>query len=178
MVFVQRPQNYFFELIGYALAMDELKAEIQDDEYWMRLALEQSEIARQAKEVPVGALLVKDGELVALGWNQSISSSDPTEHAEINCLRQATKAMNNYRIPGCDMYVTLEPCAMCAGAMVHARIRRLIFGAYEPRAGVAVSQAQLLDSEWLNHKVEVKGGVLADECGEVLKDFFRERRSK
>lgn len=151
--------------------------ELKDDEYWMRLALEQSEKAGQAQEVPVGAVLVKDGELVALGWNQPISMSDPTEHAEINCLRQATKKLDNYRIPGCDIYVTLEPCAMCAGAMVHARIRRLVFGALEPRAGVAVSQAQLLSSDWLNHKVEVKGGVLADECGEVLQGFFRERRS-
>lgn len=158
--------------------MTELKAQIKDDEYWMRLALEQSEKARQAQEVPVGAVIVKDGELVALGWNQPVSTSDPTEHAEINCLRQAAKKLGNYRIPGCDIYVTLEPCAMCAGAMVHARIRRVVFGAFEPRAGVAVSQAQLLSSDWLNHKVEVKGGVLADDCGEVLKDFFRERRDK
>ncbi len=151
-------------------------SELEEDEYWMRLALEQSENAKLAHEVPVGAVLVKDGELIAAGWNQPISTSDPTEHAEINCLRQATKKLDNYRIPGCDLYVTLEPCAMCAGAMVHARIRRMVFGAFEPRAGVAVSQAQLLSADWLNHKVEVQGGILADECGKMLRDFFRERR--
>ena len=150
--------------------------DILDDNYWMSLALEQCQFASKAGEVPVGAVLVKDGELVATGWNQPISKIDPTEHAEINCLRNAAKQLDNYRMPGCDLYVTLEPCAMCAGALVHARIQRLIFGATEPRAGTAVSQINLLQTDWMNHKVEVTGGVMADQCGQVLKDFFKARR--
>jgi tRNA(adenine34) deaminase len=151
-------------------------SELKDDEYWMKLALEQSRLAQDSGEVPVGAVLVKEGELIASGWNQPISKLDPTEHAEINCLRAAAKQLDNYRMPDCDLYVTLEPCAMCAGALVHARIRRLIFGAYEPRAGAVVSQATLLQSDWMNHQVEVRGGVLADQCAEVLKEFFKARR--
>lgn len=149
---------------------------VKNDSYWMTLALEQAEIAAQAGEVPVGAVLVKNGELVASGWNQPISKLDPTEHAEINCLRNASKILKNYRLPGCDLYVTLEPCAMCSGAMVHARIQRLIFGAEEPRAGTAVSQTNLLETDWMNHRVEVTGGVLAQECGQILKEFFKARR--
>lgn len=150
--------------------------DVNDDNYWMSKALEQCQFAFEAGEVPVGAVLVKDGELVATGWNQPISKVDPTEHAEINCLRNAAKQLDNYRMPGCDLYVTLEPCAMCAGALVHARISRLIFGATEPRAGTAVSQINLLQADWMNHKVEVIGGVMADQCGQILKDFFKARR--
>lgn len=142
----------------------------------MSVALEQSRLAEQAGEVPVGAVLVKGGELVATGWNQPISKIDPTEHAEINCLRNAAKLVGNYRMPDCDLYVTLEPCAMCAGALVHSRIRRLIFGASEPRAGAAGSQINLLESDWMNHKVEVTGGVMAEQCSQVLKNFFKARR--
>lgn len=155
---------------------DAKEKDVNDDNYWMSMALEQCRFAREAGEVPVGAVLVKDGELVATGWNQPITKVDPTEHAEINCLRNAAKRLDNYRMPGCDLYVTLEPCAMCAGALVHARIQRLIFGATEPRAGTAVSQINLLQTDWMNHKVEVTGGVMADQCGQVLKDFFKARR--
>ena len=150
--------------------------DIRNDDYWMSLALEQCQFAQAAGEVPVGAVLVKDGELIAAGWNQPISKIDPTEHAEINCLRNAARHLGNYRMPGCDLYVTLEPCAMCAGALVHARIRRLVFGATEPRAGAAGSQTNLLQTGWMNHRVEVVGGVMAEQCGQILKDFFKARR--
>ena len=146
------------------------------DRYWMSLALEKAGFAQKRGEVPVGAVLVKNGKLVASGWNQPISSSDPSQHAEIVCIREACKLLDNYRIPDCDLYVTLEPCTMCAGAIVHSRIRRLIFGAYEPRAGVAVSQMRFFESQWLNHKVEVIPGVLEEKCGQILKEFFRTRR--
>ena len=149
---------------------------LENNEYWMRLALEQAAIAQQSGEVPVGAVIVKDGQLIATGWNQPISTSDPSQHAEINCIRNACELLKNYRIPGCDLYVTLEPCAMCAGAIVHTRIQKLVFGAYEPRAGVAQSQQNFFESGWLNHKAEVIGGVLEQECGQILKDFFKSRR--
>jgi tRNA(adenine34) deaminase len=147
------------------------------DRKWMRLALEQAALAAQVGEVPVGAVLVKDGELVAAGFNQPIGSCDPTAHAEVVALRAAAQAMQNYRLPDTTLYVTIEPCAMCAGALVHARIARLVFGAIEPRAGSVVSSAQLLAREQLNHRVEVEGGVLADECSALMKAFFRDRRS-
>jgi tRNA(adenine34) deaminase len=150
--------------------------EVKDDNYWMSLALEQARFAQEAGEVPIGAVMVREGELLATGWNQPISKNDPTEHAEINCLRDAAKQLGNYRLPDCDLYVTLEPCAMCAGALVHARIRRLIFGATEPRAGAVVSQVSLLETDWMNHRVEVLGGVMAEQCAQVLKDFFKARR--
>ncbi len=150
--------------------------ETKNDEYWMQLALDQCQSALEAGEVPVGAVLVKEGELIATGWNQPISTLDPTGHAEINCLRKAAQKLNNYRMPGCDLYVTLEPCAMCAGALVHARIRRLVFAASEPRAGAAVSQARLLETDWMNHRVEVCGGVLAEQSADILRRFFRARR--
>jgi tRNA(adenine34) deaminase len=149
----------------------------QMDERWMRLALEQAALAARAGEVPVGAVLVKDGELVAAGFNQPIGRCDPTAHAEVVALRAAAEALNNYRLPDTTLYVTIEPCAMCAGALVHARVQRLVFGAVEPRAGSVVSSLQLLDRTQTNHRVEVEGGVLADECSAVMKAFFRDRRA-
>ena len=146
------------------------------DRKWMALALEQAALAAEAGEVPVGAVLVKDGELVAAGFNQPIGRCDPTAHAEIVALRAAAQTLNNYRLPDTTLYVTIEPCAMCAGALVHARIRRLVFGAAEPRAGAVASSLQLLAGEQLNHRVEVEGGVLGDECGALMKAFFRNRR--
>lgn len=142
----------------------------------MQLAIEQALKAEAAGEVPVGAVLVKNGELLATGWNQPIASCDPSAHAEIDCLRNACKQMNNYRIPNCVLYVTLEPCAMCAGAIVHSRIERLVFGAYEPKAGVASSQLKFFESDWLNHRVEVTAGVMEQDCSQLLKDFFRGKR--
>ncbi len=146
------------------------------DEHWMQLALAQAQLAAANSEVPVGAVLVKDNELVASGFNQPISSCDPSAHAEIVVLRAAAKKLSNYRLPDTTLYVTIEPCTMCVGALVHARIKRLVFGAAEPRAGAVVSAAQLLDSDKFNHRIEVQGGVLAEQCGALMQQFFREKR--
>ncbi|RRQ21059.1 tRNA adenosine(34) deaminase TadA [Thiohalobacter thiocyanaticus] len=146
------------------------------DEYWMRQALAQAELAAAAGEVPIGAVLVKEGELIASGWNQPIASYDPSAHAEIQTLRAAGAALQNYRLPDTTLYVTLEPCLMCTGAMIHARISRLVFGAHDSKRGVVDSRWEVFDAPWLNHRVEVTGGVLESECAELLKDFFRDRR--
>ncbi|WP_416638896.1 tRNA adenosine(34) deaminase TadA [Pseudomonas sp. OHS18] len=127
-------------------------------------------------EVPVGAVLVQDGEVIGRGFNCPISTSDPSAHAEMVAIRAAAQALANYRLPGSTLYVTLEPCAMCAGLIVHSRIQRVVFGASEPRAGMAVSRGQFFDQGFLNHRVLVEGGVLAEECGEVLRAFFKARR--
>lgn len=127
-------------------------------------------------EVPVGAVLVQDGEVIGRGFNCPISTSDPSAHAEMVAIRAAAQAIANYRLPGSTLYVTLEPCAMCAGLIVHSRIQRVVFGANEPRAGMAVSRGQFFDQAFLNHRVRVEGGVLGEECGEVLRAFFKARR--
>lgn len=127
-------------------------------------------------EVPVGALLVRDGEVIGSGFNCPISRHDPSAHAEMVAIRAAAEALQNYRLPGSTLYVTLEPCSMCAGLIVHARIQRVVFGAAEPRAGVALSRGQFFAQDFLNHRVLVEGGVLAEECGAVLKAFFKARR--
>ncbi|MCQ4272617.1 tRNA adenosine(34) deaminase TadA [Pseudomonas kuykendallii] len=127
-------------------------------------------------EVPVGALLVRDGEVIGSGFNCPISRHDPSAHAEMVAIRAAAEAVQNYRLPGSTLYVTLEPCSMCAGLIVHARIQRVVFGAAEPRAGVALSRGQFFAQDFLNHRVMVEGGVLAEECGAVLKAFFKARR--
>ena len=126
--------------------------------------------------MPVGAVVVRDGEILGKGCNRSIGDSDPSAHAEINALREAAAGCNNYRLPGATVYVTVEPCLMCAGALVHARVDRLVYGASEPKAGTVHSHP-VLDSEFLNHKVEVVGSVLGEECSELMTTFFRERRS-
>lgn len=146
------------------------------DEYGMQQALMLAERARQAGEVPVGAVLMFNDEVIAEGYNCPISTCDPTAHAEIIALRNASKTIHNYRLLDTTLYVTLEPCIMCAGAMVHARIKRLVYGATDPRTGAIVSRAQVLDQSFLNHRVEHSGGLLAAECGELLSQFFRERR--
>jgi tRNA(adenine34) deaminase len=148
------------------------------DEYWMQFALEQARLAAAAGEVPVGAVLVKDDRIVASGFNQPISACDPSAHAEVVALRNAAKALANYRMPDTTLYVTIEPCAMCAGALVHARVKRLVFGATEPRAGAVESTLQLLSGGQLNHRVETLGGVLADQCAGLMQTFFRERRAR
>ena len=148
------------------------------DHDYMRLALAQAQEARAAGEVPVGAVVVKDGEVIATGFNQPISRHDPTHHAEIAALRAAAKAIGNYRLPGCTLYVTLEPCVMCAGAMMHARIARVVFGARDPKTGACGSVLDLFANTQLNHHAEVVGGVLADDCGTMLSDFFAERRQQ
>lgn len=146
------------------------------DQRWMAHALSLAQRAAAEGEVPVGAVIVKDDEIVGEGWNRPIGLSDPTAHAEIQAMRNAASNVANYRLPGTTLYVTLEPCPMCAGAMVHARIQRVVFGAPDPRSGAAGSVFNLLQGTPLNHQCDVSGGVMAEECGALLKGFFRERR--
>ena len=148
----------------------------RDDEWWMEQALEQARLAAQAGEVPVGALVIKDGEIIGLGHNRNLLDHDPSAHAEIVALRQAAARLGNHRLTGCEMFVTIEPCAMCAGALVHARLARLVYGASDPKAGAAGSVLQVLNHPGLNHKMEVRSGVLAEKCSEILQKFFREKR--
>jgi len=142
----------------------------------MRRALELARRAEESGEVPVGAVLVKGGEAVAEGWNCPVSTNDPTAHAEIVALRAGGLALGNYRLVDTTLYVTLEPCAMCMTAIVHARVQRLVFGAYDPKRGAVCNALQLAGAEFLNHKVEWAGGVLEEECAALLKGFFRRRR--
>lgn len=142
----------------------------------MSRALELADRAAKAGEVPVGAVVVRDGEPIGEGWNQPITTGDPTAHAEIIALRRAGTAVRNYRLTAATLYVTLEPCLMCAGAMVHARIRRLVFGAHDPKSGAVASVSRLLDAPYLNHRINCRGGVLAEECGQRLSAFFKARR--
>jgi tRNA(adenine34) deaminase len=144
---------------------------------FMRLALAQAELARADGEVPVGAVVVKDGEVVAVGYNQPIGRHDPTAHAEIVALRLAAEKLGNYRLPGCELYVTLEPCAMCSGAMMHARLARVVYAASDPKTGVCGSVLDLFAHDVLNHHTEVVGGVMASEASTMLKGFFAERRA-
>ena len=146
------------------------------DIHWMRRALELATLAAREGEVPVGAVMVKEGELIAEGRNRPIAGHDPTAHAEVQALRAAGKAVQNYRLPGTTLYVTLEPCPMCAGAIVHARVERVVFAATDPRTGAAGSIYNLLQSNELNHRCVVEGGVLAEESASLLRDFFRSRR--
>ncbi len=148
------------------------------DVHFMQLALEQARLGAQVGEVPVGAVLVQDGEVIGAGFNCPITRHDPSAHAEMVAIRAAAAAIQNYRLPGSTLYVTLEPCSMCAGLIVHARISRVVFGASEPRAGVAVSRGQFFEQAFLNHRTLVEGGVLAEECGAILSEFFRARRQK
>lgn len=146
------------------------------DAQWMRHALDLARRAADEGEVPVGAVVVLDDRCIGEGWNRPIGSNDPSAHAEIEALRAAAAAVGNYRLPGATLYVTLEPCIMCAGAIVHARVDTVVYGAADPKAGAAGSLFSLLDSEQLNHRAVVRGGVLADECGALLRDFFSARR--
>jgi tRNA(adenine34) deaminase len=143
---------------------------------FMTRALELARMAEAAGEVPVGALIVRDGSVVAEGWNHPIGSCDPTAHAEIVALRAAGQALNTYRLTGTTLYVTLEPCAMCAAAMVHARVQRLVYAATDPRAGAAGSVFNIVQHPSLNHRIECSGGVLADDCSALLRGFFLARR--
>ncbi len=144
----------------------------------MRLALAEAQRAAELGEVPVGAVLVRNGEVIGRGFNQPISSQDPSAHAEMVAIRQAAAAVENYRLPGTTLYVTLEPCTMCAGLLIHSRIGRLVYGAQEPRSGAVISRSQVLEQSWMNHRMQVEGGVLAQEAGELLSSFFRQRRKK
>ncbi len=147
------------------------------DELWMEEALREAQRALALGEVPVGAVVVCAGRIVGRGCNRPLTSNDPTAHAEILALREAGPAMGNYRLLDCDLYVTVEPCAMCAGAITHARIRRLIYGAEDPKAGAVHSMLQVLNHPKLNHQVDVSSGVLAARCMDLMQTFFRERRS-
>jgi tRNA(adenine34) deaminase len=148
-----------------------------DDAAWMGLALLEARKAWAAGEVPVGAVVVRDGEVVAAGFNQPIGRHDPTAHAEIVALRAAAEKLGNYRLPGCELYVTLEPCVMCSGAMMHARIAKVVYGARDPKTGAAGSVVDLYASAQLNHHTQAEGGVLEEECGNMLKAFFASRRA-
>ena len=148
------------------------------DEEYMQLALELAVQAAAVGEVPVGALVVKDGEIIGRGYNAPISSHDPSAHAEIRAMRDAAQNIGNYRLVGCTLYVTLEPCAMCTGAIQHARIARLVYGASDPKTGACGSVVNLMEETRLNHHTDVEGGVMAAECGGVLSAFFAAKRGK
>ena len=146
------------------------------DEFFMEEALRSAQRALEAGEVPVGAVVVCDGHIVGRGWNCNLNDSDPTAHAEIIALREAGKAVGNHRLGDCELFVTIEPCAMCAGALVHARLKRLVYGADDPKAGAVHSVMQVLNHPQLNHQMEVRAGVLAGRGAELLQSFFRTRR--
>lgn len=146
------------------------------DELWMEEALRSAQRALEAGEVPVGAIVVCGGRIVGRGWNRNITDSDPTAHAEVIALREAGVALGNYRLGDCELFATIEPCAMCAGALLHARIKRLVYGADDPKAGAVHSVLQLLDHPQLNHRVEVRRGVLAARSANLLQTFFQSRR--
>ena len=148
------------------------------DEHFMQLALEQARLGALRGEVPVGAVVVQEGEVVGSGFNCPISTRDPSAHAEMVAIRAAAARLDNYRLPGSTLYVTLEPCSMCAGLIVHSRIARVVYGTTEPKAGVAVSRGQFFQQDFLNHRVLVEGGVLAEACSSLLSDFFKARRQK
>jgi tRNA(adenine34) deaminase len=149
---------------------------MNEDEKWMSLALEQARKAEEEGEVPVGAILVKDGLLIAKAHNQPISSNDPTAHAEIQLIRAAGKKLKNYRLTGTSLYVTLEPCAMCLGAIMHARVEHVVFGAHDPKTGVCGSSENLINANCFNHKINLASGVMENECRQLLKNFFNSRR--
>ena len=148
------------------------------DEYAMRLALDQAQNAWLSGEVPVGAVIMRNGQVIATGYNRPITTSDPTAHAELVALRHAAQLLENYRLPDCELYVTLEPCAMCAMALMHARFKRVVFGAVDPKTGAAGSVLNLFAESRLNHHTELQGGVMADACGNILREFFAERRAQ
>jgi tRNA(adenine34) deaminase len=146
------------------------------DELWMAEALRAAQRALEAGEVPVGAVVVCDGKIVGRGWNRNLTDSDPTAHAEIIALREAGASVGNHRLGACELFATIEPCAMCAGALVQARLKRLVYGAEDPKAGAVHSVMEVLNHPRLNHRMEVRGGVLAGRCAELLQTFFRSRR--
>ena len=149
---------------------------MNEDEKWMSFALEQARKAEKEGEVPIGAILVKDDFIIARAHNKPISSNDPTAHAEIQLLRAAGEELKNYRLPGTTLYVTLEPCAMCLGAIMHARIERVVFGAHDPKTGVCGSSENFMEASCFNHKIDIASGVLENESKQLLKNFFNSRR--
>lgn len=150
--------------------------QVELDRQFMQQALEQAGLAALAGEVPVGAVIVRNGEVIARAFNQPITNHDPSAHAEMLALRQAALSEQNYRLPGTTLYVTLEPCTMCAGAMLHARVDRIVYGAPDPKTGAAGSVLDVFSSKQLNHQTIIEGGLMGQECGQLLRDFFKERR--
>ena len=146
------------------------------DRQFMQQALDQAKLAAAAGEVPVGAVLVRDGQVISTGFNRPITNSDPSAHAEMMALRAAASDESNYRLPGTTLYVTLEPCTMCAGAMLHARVDRVVFGTTDPKTGAAGSVLNVFSEKQINHQTVVEGGIMREECGQILRDFFKERR--
>ena len=146
------------------------------DRQFMEQAMEQAKLAALAGEVPVGAVVVREGKVLARAFNKPISNHDPSAHAEMLALREASLAEENYRLPGTTLYVTLEPCAMCSGAMLHARVDRVVYGAPDPKTGAAGSVLDIFASKQVNHQTSVEGGIMAEECGQMLRNFFKERR--
>jgi tRNA(adenine34) deaminase len=146
------------------------------DQQFMQQAIEQAKLAALAGEVPVGALVVRDGKVISHAFNKPISTHDPSAHAEMLALRAAAQSEENYRLPGSTLYVTLEPCAMCSGAILHARVDRVVYGAADPKTGAAGSVLDVFSSKQINHQTSVEGGVMAEECGQLLRNFFKERR--
>mgnify|MGYP000341268268 CR=1 FL=1 len=149
-----------------------------EDEIWMRHALSLAKKAGEEGEVPVGAVVVRDGVVLGEAWNRPIGDCDPTAHAEVNALRAAAQTEKNYRLPGATLYVTIEPCTMCAGALIHSRVERVVFGATEPKAGAIVSQNKVFDHPSMNTEIRYAGGILAEECSQLLSDFFVFRRQQ
>lgn len=150
----------------------------ETDRHWMAYAMELAQRAAELGEVPVGAVLVHQGKVIGEGWNQPITGHDPTAHAEMLALRDAARLLENYRLIDSTLYITIEPCTMCAGAIVHARVARVVFGATEPKAGAAISNGQVFDQPWMNHRVLYEGGVLADACSAQISAFFKRRRAQ
>ena len=150
--------------------------QVELDRQFMQQALEQAELAALAGEVPVGAVIVRDGEVISKAFNKPITNHDPSAHAEMLALRQAALSAENYRLPGTTLYVTLEPCTMCAGAILHARVDRVVYGAVDAKTGAGGSVLDVFSSKHINHQTAVEGGMMAEECGQLLRDFFKERR--
>jgi tRNA(adenine34) deaminase len=150
--------------------------QVELDQQYMRMAIEQAQLAAQSGEVPVGAVLVRNGQVISKAFNKPIANHDPSAHAEILALREAALVDENYRMPGTTLYVTLEPCAMCSGAMLHARLSRVVYGAPDPKTGAAGSVIDLFSSKQINHQTSVEGGIMSEECGQLLRDFFKGRR--
>ena len=158
------------------MTVQKQKEREKEDQYFMMLALEQGQLAYDAGEVPVGAVVVQDGEVIGRGYNQPITSLDPSAHAEVVAVRDAAKNIGNYRLTGATLYVTVEPCTMCAGCLVHSRLARLVYAATEPKSGAVESAMCLLDSPFFNHKIEVRSGVLAEQASSLMSCFFKMRR--
>jgi tRNA(adenine34) deaminase len=156
--------------------MNDLRPENASDELWMEESLRMAQRALEAGEVPVGAVVVRNGEIIGRGWNRNIAENDPTAHAEVIALREAGNLAGNHRLTDCALVVTIEPCAMCAGALMHARIKALVYGADDPKAGAVHSVLQVVNHAQLNHRILIRGGVLAGRCAEIVQAFFRQRR--